>query len=1450
MIRILPALILSILFSGKLTAQNNYSQTNFRTGTSTYTDISGTGTTIPMSDNISGSSTVAQELGFSFNFNGTAFTQFMIHADGIMRLGAAAPGAATDIVANNSGVYGAVFTSTAANFQNIILPFFTNLVAGAGNPEFHVLTSGTAPSRVCTIQWKNLRDADDAGGSTQHQFSNLEFQVKLYETTNDIEFVYGTFTPSANTALGRGAASGIKASSTAFQGLYRINSAMPYQKTVVFNPTNHGRLPASYPFRKNVMPGSGFSNRFFGKIATDVNVGKLYYDSIAPVGSQTAGRIEALVVNEGTAPINNIGVSLNITGANVHTDAVNIASLAAGASQRVTFPTYNLNNKGQQNVQVSVAAAADERVGNNQLAVNQVISQSHTQTLDFSTNSSLGGGFTGATNNLTALKMYGSGVRKIRQVRIPFGSYRNIVNVRIYEDGGTGGSPSSSPLFTSTNFFTTSENIIIVPLGDGVTVNGDYFIAVQQTTSTNMQWRIFLNPPVRNTRSFNSSTNGATWSVEATDRPWEYMIEAYSESQGQDIGIERLTSPGCDYITNADVKVTLRNFSAGSIDFAATPTTIAGKMINPAGAEFPFSIPKNSGTLAPGAIEEVTVLNNYDYTGRGLHRISAKTNLSGDTENGNDSLSFFINNSIPVTRSVPNPVCPLTTVTLTGPTYLASFQWNVDGSISSGTTKVVTPIQTTIVKFTGTDYRNCVLQDSIIIEVKSDGLPPRPALLFGNTILSHRNEFKDTVRVQKLAGHTIQWLGGLGIVASDSALILNQISGMQNAKIAAAYTRIADGCSNISDTLTYNYAPGVLHNSNDALTGCDSSYYDANGPVGLTGNNFTRTFTPSTPGTKMKLTIYKLDLATNASLFIFDGPSTSSPRIEALSNTENGNTIRTFISSHESGILTIRYNIGSFTSSGWWAGLTCHTPEIYRTVGNGNWISPSTWERKVPGGNYLPALRPPSKGDDSVYILHNIVLTISTPMDQIVVEEGATLGLENPSSLNFISMPAYKTVPQPEFLVKGTLNISPRVQIFGSNGEMIVPGRLNNFGQIDFDSVVFNGTAPQILGDFSGASGSMKRLHINNPAGLTMGSDQVVQGFRFVNGLIKTDSEKMLTLTGQTTPENMGHPGSYVNGPLTVEISSGDGNRLFPIGKNGLYRPVMLDNNCCGSNSAKFMAEVILGPPPARTLPAGISKVSEVRYYRITRVGSNGTDFKITIPYGADDGVTDPANLTIAKDNGAGAWLDIGGTPTGTSTGSIQSNTFNGFSDFVLANKTGGGNTLPVTWLSFTASRQHANAQLVWRIIQEQNCNLYDVERSSDGITFQKLGSVSCRNSQVAQTYIYTDAAPGKGNFYYRIKQFDKDGSFEYSQIRTVNFTNVNTITVYPNPTRNLLQITGLQNNSVINLYDAGGRRVLQTRSGQPIVQMQVGHLPAGIYQLSITRLNGERSFHKIQIVK
>lgn len=1438
-----PFFLFAVLLIVQLSfAQSNFSSTNFRVGQSTYTDISSTGTAIAMTNNEAGVSTTPQNIGFNFQFNDSVFTQFRIHADGILRLGTEAPAAATNISVSPANSHAAVFTSTLDSFQYVILPFFTNLVA-AGTPAFHVQTSGVAPNKVCTIQWKNIRDADNSNGAVLHQFSQLEFQVKLYEGSNDIEFVYGSFIPSANTLSTRNAAVGIKAGINSFAANYKGVNIAPFSAIVSFNHRNNARLANGVLFRRDVPPANGFTQRFFGRIVNDISVANLYVDSVSQVTNQSGNRIETLVKNEGLAAATNIVVSLQISGANTHTASVNIASLAAGASQLVSFPAFSTSNPGMQQIQVAVTADADDRTSNNMLTASQKISGGHQQTPNISF-SPFGVGFNGGTGFL-ATKIYGTGTRKIRQIRIPFSTYRNIVNMRVYEDGGVGGAPSSSSLITSSNFFTTNENSIIISFTNtAASVTGDYYIAVQQASTTNMGWRSNAAPPIRNNRLY-SSSNGSTWAAQVDTLPWQQLLEVYEETTGPDVGIEYLTAPGCNYSNAADVTVTLRNFSTSTIDFAATPVTINGNVRNPDQTESPFTLIKNTGTLAAGASEPITVLTNYDFTKRGYHLFSAKTTLPGDVENGNDSLRFFLGNHVPVTRSITDSVCPLTPVTLTGPAYLANLQWSGNGIFSNSTTLSISPTQTTTVYVQGTDYRGCVLQDSVIVLVKKEyGAAAKPVILFGDTILSHRNAFKDTLRVTKLTGHTIRWLGGLGTVSADSALLLTQIAGLQNAKLSVAYIRDSDGCGTLGDTLNYTYAAGMLHNSTATHEVCDTSYYDAGGATGSTGNSFTKTFIPSTPGKKVKLTLYRIDLANFASFMVHDGSSTSSPRMVALSSTNNSSNTLEFIASNESGTLTVQFNRASVTSSGWWAGLTCHTPEVYRSKQNGLWTDATTWEKKLPGGNYVPASRAPMKGDDSIYVLHEVLLNESVQTDQLLVEPSGHLRFESPTA-NFISMNVYTDKAEPPIEVRGKLSTNASTQIFGSD-KMMVKGELAHEGKIDLDSVMMVGTSLQTLGKSGGTPGIIKLLHMNNAAGVQVAGTQHVDRIRFVQGLLNTSAQAYIDVTGTVFDAR---DASHINGPAGVTIF-GSGDRFYPIGSNGQYRPVSITNSNTNSfdNAETILVEPKAGTPNIRTLPAGISNVSQVRYYRVTRTGNNGSDYQITLPYGNDDGVNDPSNLTILKDDGANAWIDLGGTATGAAPGTITSGSFSSFSDFVLANKTSGTNPLPVTWVSFSAIAKQKDVQLKWQTANESDCKKYIIERSNNGNQFVAISQVVCNNNS-SSTYEYTDVQPGNGTWYYRIRQQDLDGKQLLSQVQKVQLTANKSIQVYPNPANAFIRIAGLSGTEKITLIDAAGKIVFATTVAGNALQIPVSHLSAGHYSLHMQSKNSIET-QKIVIVR
>ncbi|MEJ7828740.1 MAG: DUF4331 domain-containing protein, partial [Segetibacter sp.] len=103
--------------------------------------------------------------------------------------------------------------------------------------------------------------------------------------------------------------------------------------------------------------------------------------------------------------------------------------------------------------------------------------------------------------------------------------------------------------------------------------------------------------------------------------------------------------------------------------------------------------------------------------------------------------------------------------------------------------------------------------------------------------------------------------------------------------------------------------------------------------------------------------------------------------------------------------------------------------------------------------------------------------------------------------------------------------------------------------------------------------------------------------------------------------------------------------------------------------------------------------------------------------------------------------------------------------------------TLPVTFVKFTADKTGQKVLLRWTVANEVNVSRYEVEQSVDGLRYQKIGTVSAGAN--SNNYELTDANPSlsKSNLY-RIKQVDKDGKVSYTDIRMVKFGATNIITV------------------------------------------------------------------------
>ena len=227
---------------------------------STYTDLAATGTAIATA-NTDDANSAAQSIGFTFAYNGTSFTQFVLNTNGFIKLGATAP-SAVDLFLPESMTATQIdpFESTNAADVNIVAPFNFDLTAGTavGGTEYRVANTGTAPNRVCIIQWKNVADKTL---SYDQQYGSINFQVKLYETSGNIEFVYGTTVQGTFPDDYRFAVTGIKGSSTA-QSVMVVKSGPGTTPWSAANFINGFYTTAAFQYSGNVRPDLGRTYRF------------------------------------------------------------------------------------------------------------------------------------------------------------------------------------------------------------------------------------------------------------------------------------------------------------------------------------------------------------------------------------------------------------------------------------------------------------------------------------------------------------------------------------------------------------------------------------------------------------------------------------------------------------------------------------------------------------------------------------------------------------------------------------------------------------------------------------------------------------------------------------------------------------------------------------------------------------------------------------------------------------------------------------------------------------------------------------------------------------------------------------------------------------------------------------------------------------------------------------
>ena len=169
---------------------------------------------------------------------------------------------------------------------------------------------------------------------------------------------------------------------------------------------------------------------------------------------------------------------------------------------------------------------------------------------------------------------------------------------------------------------------------------------------------------------------------------------------------------------------------------------------------------------------------------------------------------------------------------------------------------------------------------------------------------------------------------------------------------------------------------------------------------------------------------------------------------------------------------------------------------------------------------------------------------------------------------------------------------------------------------------------------------------------------------------------------------------------------------------------------------------------------------------------------------------------------------------------------------------------------------------LGWQVLNNQQVQFFEVERSQDGINFERIGRVNTNTGETTEAaYNYNDEASNIYSKYvfYRIKVVDVNSHVSYSNIVNLQlpaFTGKTKVSIMPNPVRDVMQLQVLARTSKeirIEFFDQSGRLVSASKfdqKGRTMISLDdLANKPRGIYFV-LVYIDGEIFRQKIILAR
>lgn len=158
---------------------------------------------------------------------------------------------------------------------------------------------------------------------------------------------------------------------------------------------------------------------------------------------------------------------------------------------------------------------------------------------------------------------------------------------------------------------------------------------------------------------------------------------------------------------------------------------------------------------------------------------------------------------------------------------------------------------------------------------------------------------------------------------------------------------------------------------------------------------------------------------------------------------------------------------------------------------------------------------------------------------------------------------------------------------------------------------------------------------------------------------------------------------------------------------------------------------------------------------------------------------------------------------------------------------------LPLKKLLLTTLVQNANKTITinWQTNNEENNNYFEIEKSTDGINFVKIGLLNSAGNTFGNTnYSFVEVDFNKNiAFFYRIKQTDINGNYNFSNIEKLKISNINII-IYPNPAKNIIYVESNKQIKAYEIVDVNGKTCLKNNFTNN--KINISTLPQGFFIL------------------